>query len=75
MGSGTGTALIVSLLLSMFGGGQAQPVLRISQVPPGTPPTDTLFVAGSFNGWNPHDARFALRRNADGTYRLPAASS
>ena len=48
----------------------AQSVLKITRVPATTPPTDTLFVAGSFNSWNPHSVRFALHRNPDGTYQL-----
>ena len=47
-----------------------QTVLKITSVPSSTPPTDTLFVAGSFNNWNPHNPRFALRKNADGTYQI-----
>jgi predicted alpha/beta superfamily hydrolase len=52
----------------------AQSVLAITRVPANTPPADTLFVAGSFNGWNPHQTRFALHKNADGSYqvRMPA---
>ena len=47
-----------------------QTVLKITGVPPTTPPADTLYVAGSFNSWNPHHPRYALRRNADGTYQI-----
>ncbi|GAB3571168.1 alpha/beta hydrolase-fold protein [Hymenobacter daeguensis] len=51
-----------------------QSILTLDQVPPATPPADTLFVAGSFNGWNPHATRYALHKNPDGTYQvaLPA---
>jgi len=47
-----------------------QVVLKVTQVPAATPATDTLFVAGSFNGWNPHSKQHALRRNPDGTYQV-----
>ncbi|MBF9222345.1 alpha/beta hydrolase [Hymenobacter ruricola] len=48
----------------------AQSVLKITRVPADTPPADTLFVAGSFNGWNPHSAAHALTRAADGSYQI-----
>ncbi|MBO2007744.1 alpha/beta hydrolase-fold protein [Hymenobacter negativus] len=66
------------LLLTMLAGPVAgQSILKLGQVPASTPPTDTLFVAGSFNNWNPHAARYALRKNPDGTYQvsLPAGLS
>lgn len=50
--------------------GQAQLVLKITRLPADTPPADTVFVAGSFNSWNPHSLAYALHRNADGTRQL-----
>ena len=61
--------LLAGLLLSA-GSATAQAVLKITRVPAGTPPADTLFVAGSFNGWNPHNPRFALHRNPNGSYQI-----
>ena len=49
---------------------RAQSVLKIDRLPAGTPAADTVFVAGSFNGWNPRSARHALRRNPDGTHQI-----
>lgn len=49
---------------------QAQVVLKIIRLPTNTLPTDTVFVAGSFNNWNPHSLAYALHRNADGTHQL-----
>jgi len=62
--------LASSLLLGAAGPAAAQVVLKITRVPTSTPPADTLFVAGTFNGWNPHNSRFALPRNPDGTYQI-----
>lgn len=62
--------LLTGLLLSTAGPATAQAVLKIARVPTSTPPADTLFVAGSFNGWNPHNPRFALHRNGDGSYQI-----
>ncbi|MDQ2770131.1 MAG: alpha/beta hydrolase-fold protein [Bacteroidota bacterium] len=54
---------------------QALAELKVARVPATTPPADSLFVAGSFNGWNPHSSQYALHRNPDGSYqlRLPAS--
>ena len=62
--------LLAGLWLSTAGPATAQVVLKIARVPANTPPADTLFVAGSFNGWNPHNSRFALHKNSDGTYQI-----
>src|SRR5215467_10543097 len=35
---------------------------------PATSNPDTLFLAGSFNGWNPHDSKYFFQKNADGDY-------
>ena len=52
------------------GPGAAQTVLTVARLPARTPATDTVFVAGSFNGWNPHLKAYALARSADGRSRL-----
>ena len=54
---------------------EAQTLLKIDRVPANTPPTDTLFVAGSFNNWNPHSTGYALGKNADGTYQISLPGS
>jgi metallo-beta-lactamase class B len=62
---------LCSLLLALLAIPAAgQSILKLDQVPPTTPQTDTLFVAGSFNGWNPHATQYALRKNSDGTYQV-----
>lgn len=63
------------LLLALLTGGAvgpaaAQAVLKITRVPANTPPADTVFVAGAFNGWNPHSAAYALTKSPDGTYQI-----
>ena len=68
--------LLAGGLLLGVGPVEAQTVLKITRVPATTPPADTIFVAGSFNGWNPHSAAYALTKKADGSYQitLPAGS-
>jgi len=48
----------------------AQTTLRLAAVPPATPAGAVLFVAGSFNGWQPAAPAYALARQPDGTYQL-----
>ncbi|MCI1187255.1 alpha/beta hydrolase-fold protein [Hymenobacter sp. DH14] len=69
--------LLAGAMLIAAGPATAQGLLKITRVPASTPPADTLFVAGSFNGWNPHNSRFALHKHADGTYQisLPLSSA
>jgi predicted alpha/beta superfamily hydrolase len=37
----------------------------IDSLPAYTPPEDTLFIAGDFQGWNPGDPEFALQKNEE----------
>jgi len=52
----------------------AQGTLHLS-VPANTPASAPIYVAGTFNNWNPGDPAFTLSRQADGLYAitLPAA--
>jgi metallo-beta-lactamase class B len=49
---------------------QAQTTLRLGTVPAATPPGAVIYVAGSFNNWQPGEAGYALARQADGSYQL-----
>jgi predicted alpha/beta superfamily hydrolase len=67
---------LLPLLLSWVAlPGLAQAVLKISQLPAGTPDKDTVFVAGSFNNWNPGSRAYALHPNADGSYQISLPAS
>ncbi|WP_170170338.1 alpha/beta hydrolase-fold protein [Hymenobacter perfusus] len=48
----------------------AQTTFRLTTVPASTPARATLYMAGSFNNWNPGNAPHAFTRAADGTYQL-----
>ena len=71
----TTRALLAGGLLLFCSPAGAQAVLKITRVPTTTPPADTIFVAGSFNGWNPHSAAAALTKKTDGTYQINLPSS
>ncbi|UOQ50993.1 alpha/beta hydrolase-fold protein [Hymenobacter cellulosivorans] len=52
------------------GAAHAQVTLKLTSVPANTPASATLYVAGSFNSWNPGNAAHALTKNADGSYQI-----
>lgn len=58
---------ITSLLLLFFGlAAQAQVTFVIESLPSATPPSDTIFICGSFNGWVTNDPQLALQRQLNG---------
>ncbi|WP_162910604.1 alpha/beta hydrolase-fold protein [Hymenobacter oligotrophus] len=66
----------VGLALAL-GQAQAQTTLQLTSVPANTPAGAKLYVAGSFNNWNPASADWQLQPGAAGRYQitLPAAVS
>lgn len=50
--------------------GRAQMTIRLTSVPAGTPADAAIYLAGTFNDWNPGSASHKLARQADGTYAL-----
>lgn len=49
---------------------QADSLTFTVNVPSNTTESDTVFIAGDFNGWNPADPAYQLTRQADGTYKI-----
>ena len=48
----------------------AQVNLRIISLPESTPSDAKIYVAGNFNGWNPGDANYELKKNKLGIYSI-----
>ena len=61
--------LLVALVLSSYAAA-AQTTLRIQAVPAATPVDQPIYVAGSFNSWQPAAPGYAFSRQADGSYQL-----
>ena len=57
-----------ALWVATAGTAHAQLTIRLTGVPTSTPSGATIYVAGSFNGWNPASADHALKKDADGAY-------
>ena len=53
-------------------GGPPPTVYRfvLTSLPANTPHDASLYLVGSFNNWQPADARYRFRRQADGTYTV-----
>ena len=47
-----------------------QLTLKVTSIPPNTPPGANIHVAGSFNNWNPGDATKILTNNGSGQYQI-----
>ena len=45
-------------------------VTFIVSVPDYTPENDTVYIAGDFNGWNPGDENYRLRKRDDGKWEI-----
>ncbi|HYE53636.1 MAG TPA: alpha/beta hydrolase-fold protein, partial [Chitinophagaceae bacterium] len=63
--------LLLPVVLSMSAYLQAQHTVKIRLQPlSGKLATETVYIAGSFNGWNPRDETFRLKKNADSSFEL-----
>ncbi|MGI4762775.1 MAG: alpha/beta hydrolase [Janthinobacterium lividum] len=66
----------LSLWLALAGSAaSAQTTLRVPALPAATPADAVLYVAGSFNNWQPADPSSRLARQADGSYQLTLPAS
>lgn len=63
---------LTALLLILYHWGlEAQVQIVVTNVPSSTPVADTLYFAGSINGWNPHDTAYVFSRDPQtGSYKL-----
>ena len=67
------TALILTAFAAQTA--RAQLTIELSSVPATTPSGAGLYVAGTFNDWNPADASSQLSRQLDGRYTLTLPGS
>lgn len=51
---------------------QSETMFKTGKIPPSKVSVLQLFLAGSFNGWNPADTAWEMHRSPDGTYHLEA---
>jgi predicted alpha/beta superfamily hydrolase len=68
-------ATILALSLSLAASAGAQLTVRVTNVPPSTPAGATIHIAGSFNGWNPGAAGYALSAEPNGSFTITLPGS
>lgn len=54
------------ILLSGLITGAAEVTMIVTSLPANTPPGDNIYIAGSFNGWDPGNVNFILQPNTGG---------
>ncbi|NNE42748.1 MAG: hypothetical protein HKN12_00940, partial [Gemmatimonadetes bacterium] len=62
--------LAVVALLAAGSVVEAADVTLVVEVPEGTPSGDAVYVAGSFQGWNPGNPEYRLSRRDDGAWEI-----
>ena len=63
------TIKVINLLfVALTYNATSQVTFIIDSLPSYTPPGDTLYIAGDFQGWNPGSPDWALDKNADGKW-------
>lgn len=63
-------AFVVLFFLSLHGMSQSTVQLKIVSLPAYHASGSHIYVAGSFNGWNPSDEKFRMQQAADGKYAI-----
>lgn len=58
--------LFLSMILPVFA--MSQVTFRLDSIPDYTPPDSNIYIAGSFNNWDPGDANYKLSKDAFGTW-------
>ncbi|KUG07318.1 alpha/beta hydrolase-fold protein [Solirubrum puertoriconensis] len=67
--------LLTACLALLLNRSEAQTILRLTEVPANTPAGAKVYVAGTFNNWNPASADWQLQANASGQYQLTLPAS
>lgn len=62
--------LFYTLFLLSFFIGMSQVTLRITSIPGNTPPSSTIYLAGSINNWNAGDANYIMQPDGLGAYQI-----
>jgi predicted alpha/beta superfamily hydrolase len=67
--------MVTMLIMLTFTSIHAQLTITVSSIPPSTPPDDNIYIAGSFNGWDPGHTDYILTDHQDGTYSITFSPS
>jgi len=61
--------LFVAIFQQIIVTAQYKVIIRINSLP-GSSVTESIYVAGNFNGWNPKDEQFKLKKESDGKFAI-----
>ena len=61
--------LFVAIFQQIIVTAQYKVIIRINSLP-GSSVTESIYVAGNFNGWNPKDEQFKLKKEWDGKFAI-----
>jgi metallo-beta-lactamase class B len=61
--------VLLSWLLALVASAQHSIVIRINTLP-AKPATDTVYLAGNFNNWNPREEQYRLKKGEDGKFTI-----
>ncbi|MEP6646305.1 MAG: alpha/beta hydrolase-fold protein [Saprospiraceae bacterium] len=62
--------LLCLIILIATGNALSQLTITITSIPASIPPVDSIFIAGSFNNWNPGNLAYLLTNHHDGTWSI-----
>lgn len=62
------TSILVTLLFTLSVLSQQKIRVEINSLPAGTPAGTSIFIAGSFNSWNPQNKNFQFQKNEKGYF-------
>jgi len=62
------TAVFIYFLAILSALSQQMIRIELSDVPQNTPANSSMFIAGSFNGWNPQDKNYQFQKNGKGYF-------
>lgn len=58
----------VALLITLSVASQHKVRIKINDLPPNSPANSSIFIAGSFNSWNPQNKSFQFQKNEKGYF-------
>jgi predicted alpha/beta superfamily hydrolase len=62
--------MLTILMMFVYTANYGQLTITVSSVPSSTPPEADIYIAGSFNGWDPGTAAYLLTDHQNGTYSI-----
>ena len=66
----TRSALALLIILGQLANANAQLTIKVTAIPANTPPGSSIYVAGTFNTWNPGDATKILTPLGGGQFQI-----